>query len=669
MRPLYAYRPDIDGLRALAIIVVICFHAFPSYLSGGFIGVDVFFVISGFLITQILNQQRQQANFSLSEFYSGRIRRLFPALIVVLSACCAFGWAALLADEYKHLGKLTLASTLFASNFVLWSETGYFDYAADAKPLLHIWSLGIEAQFYLLWPVALWAASRAGFSVLRLCLLLMIGSLALNVVIAPQSPTHAFYSPVTRMWELLSGCLIAQLQQFKLNQSDSNRAANQQNLFRNNAFSAMGLVLIVASAVLFDRDLSFPGIWAVAPVAGTALIIMAGEQAWLNRQVLSRRVLVSIGLISFPLYLWHWPILSFAKIISGTRPSWEIQAALVATAFGLAAITYRWMEQPLRYGKNLHRKTQWLIGGMVAMAITASVIFLQDGFARRYQNQLIEKQLADLKFDLPDTQVWYCANASQEGPRCHATGPNPSVVVMGDSHALTIYSGLINRFKSKGEVIGLYGASDGCPPLLDVVIQDLGGDARNCLVKSSQAIRRVISDPGIKHLILTSRGPMYATAQGYGEIESEQFGSWVLNSKDEPRGQRTNQEVFARGLASTLDALLSAGKAVTFLHDVPELGFDIRSCFSFRPLAFNSSMMNPCAVSKSAFEQRTQAYRLMVNQILAERPTVKVVDLAEALCDETWCYGSKDGVLFYIDDDHLSHRGAEYVVKQLWDRF
>jgi peptidoglycan/LPS O-acetylase OafA/YrhL len=667
--PLYSYRPDIDGLRALAIIAVVCFHAFPSHLSGGFVGVDVFFVISGFLITQILNQQRQQDNFSLSAFYSGRIRRLFPALIIVLSACCTFGWVALLADEYKHLGKLTLASTVFVSNFVLWGETGYFDYAADAKPLLHLWSLGIEGQFYLLWPAVLWMASRARFSALGLCCGLMLVSLALNLVIAPQSPAHAFYSPVTRMWELLSGGLIAQLQQCKLNQSDSNASVSRLSAFKNNALPTIGLVLIVASAVMFDKDLSFPGIWAVVPVAGTILIIMAGEQAWLNRRILSRPVLVSIGLISFPLYLWHWPILSFAKIISGTRPPWEIQAALVTVAFGLAVITYRWVEQPLRFGKNLRQKTHWLIVGMIALASTGSVIFLQDGFARRHQNQLVETQLADLKFDLPDTQHWYCANATPEGPRCHATGPNPSVVVIGDSHALTIYTGLINRFKSKGEVVGLYGASDGCPPLLDVVIQDLGGDSRNCLIKGSQAIRRVISDPSIKQVILMSRGPMYTTAKGYGEVESEQFGSWALHFKDESRGTRTNKEVFALGLARTLDALLSAGKKVTFLHDVPELGFDIRNCFSFRPLAFSSRLMDPCAVSKSAFEERTQAYRLMVNQILAERPAVKVIDAAEALCDETWCYGSKDGVLLYIDDDHLSHRGADYVVKQLWDKF
>jgi hypothetical protein len=240
---------------------------------------------------------------------------------------------------------------------------------------------------------------------------------------------------------------------------------------------------------------------------------------------------------------------------------------------------------------------------------------------------------------------------------------------MGDSHALTIYAGLVELFKSRGQAIGLYGGSDGCPPLLNVVIQDLGGDTRNCLKKGSQAILRVIKDPAIKQVILTSRGPMYTTGKGFGDVESSQFGTWVLHFEGEDRGLRTNEEVFHRGLANTLDALLAAGKKVSFLHDVPELGFDIRNCFSFRPLVISSKVMNPCAVSKSDFIKRTESYRAGVNQILAERPDIKVIDLAQALCEEEWCFGSKNGVLFYIDDDHLSIRGAEYVVRQLSEKF
>jgi hypothetical protein len=295
--------------------------------------------------------------------------------------------------------------------------------------------------------------------------------------------------------------------------------------------------------------------------------------------------------------------------------------------------------------------------------------YSQDGFKSRATDKAIEAQLADLKFDIPDSEGWYCQDMSHDSPRCHATGPKPSVVVIGDSHALTIYSGLRERFKEKGQDIGLYGASDGCPPLLNVVIQDQGGDFRNCLKKGTQAIQRVIADAAVKEVILTSRGPMYTTAKGFGDVELEQFGPWVLHFDGEDKGVRSNEEVFVLGITKTLDALLAAGKKVTFLHDVPELGFDIRSCFAFRPLTITSKVGSPCAVSRKEFEARTEAYRAMVNKILSQRPEIKVIDLSAALCNEKWCWGARDDTLFYIDDDHLSHRGADYVVRQLWDKF
>ena len=243
------------------------------------------------------------------------------------------------------------------------------------------------------------------------------------------------------------------------------------------------------------------------------------------------------------------------------------------------------------------------------------------------------------------------------------------MVVIGDSHALMIYAALRERFKAKGQDIGLYGGSDGCPPLLNVIIQDQGGDPRNCLKKGTLAIERIIADPAIKEVILTSRGPMYTMAKGFGEVESDQFGTWVLHFKGEKPGEKDNETVFSIGLSQTLDALLAAGKKVTYLHDVPELGFDIRRCASFRPLSLTAKGPDSCAVSRNDFEARTKAFKRMVDNILGQRPDIKVIDLSEALCDNDWCYGSKNGALFYIDDDHLSHRGSDYVVRRLWDRF
>ncbi len=664
-----SYRPDIDGLRAIAVLSVIAFHAFPSWLPGGFIGVDVFFVISGFLITALIQDNLQQQSFSFGAFYAGRARRLFPALIVVLLSCQLFGWFALLSDEYQALGKHVAASAAFIPNLIFWSESGYFDYAADAKPLLHLWSLGVEEQFYLLWPAVIWLAFRYRFSLMKTCITLLVVSLLLNLIMTEEAASAAFFLPVTRMWELLSGCLLALLLRSGTVIAASTSAGLAKSPLIPQVISIVGLALLMAGLVFVDQDLSFPGPWALVPVLATAALLMAGQGAWINQTVLCSRLLVWTGLISYPLYLWHWPLLSFARILEGGKPDWQIRGALVLVSFLLATLTYLLIERPIRFGRHLKAKTFTLAAIMVVSGGLGLATFLQDGFASRIANKEIEAQLADLKFDLPDSGGWFCGEKSHDSPRCHSTGPDPTVVVIGDSHALTIYSALSERYKAKGQTIALYGASDGCPPLLNVVIQDQGGDARNCLKRGSQAIERIIADPAVKEVILTSRGPMYTSGYGFGEIESDQFGTWVLHVKGEERGVRSNEEVFAKGLEQTLDALLAAGKKLTYLHDVPELGFDIRSCFSFRPLSWSRKNDAPCAVSRKDFEDRTESYRQMVNRILAQRPEIRVIDLAEALCDEKWCLGAKNGVLFYMDDDHLSHRGAAYVVNSLWSKF
>jgi hypothetical protein len=420
---------------------------------------------------------------------------------------------------------------------------------------------------------------------------------------------------------------------------------------------------------VLDSDSEFPGVWALLPVLGTVLVIWGGQHAWINQSIFAQRWLVSIGLISYPLYLWHWPLFSFTRVLEGRQPDWPIATLLLLAAFILAYLTYHLVERPIRKRRRNSFKTLVLIALLCALGLLGLITLLNDGFPARISNKEIETQLADLKFDIPDGTEWYCKDAPGEGPRCHSTGAKPTVVVLGDSHALTIYSGLKGLFQAKGKTIGLYGASDGCPPLIDVVIQDQGGEARNCLSKGSTAIKRVLADPAIEEVILISRGPMYTTGKGFGEIELDQFGTWVLHFEREPKGLRSNEEVFSVGLAKTLDALISSGKKVTFLHDVPELGFDIRSCFSFRPLTLSKNTKDPCAVSREEFEIRTKAYRSMVNSILQQRPEVKVIDLADALCDRKWCWAANNGGLLYIDDDHLSHRGAAYVINRLRDKF
>jgi len=663
------YRPDVDGLRAIAVLAVIAFHAFPEWCAGGFVGVDIFFVISGFLITKLIQEGLNKQTFSISDFYAGRVRRLFPALILVLLASQLFGWFALLSDEYKLLGKHTAASGFLISNWVFWSESGYFDYAANTKPLLHLWSLGLEEQFYLFWPLTLVLAFKYKLNAIRITSVLLLGSLLLNLVMVEKFSAATFFLPFTRMWELLAGSFLALFTSSSFVVSNPIRVQFLQHKWVAQGLSFLGLFLLFISLLFIDQDKRFPGGWAIVPVLGTCLIILAGHKSWFNHSVLSSKILVGTGLISYPLYLWHWPLLSFARILEQGQPDWQIRVLCIAIAFVFSLLTYLFIERPIRFGQHLRTKTYTLMALLLITTIFGLVTYLSEGFRSRFANQLIELQTADLVFNIPTNTDWYCVDASNEGPRCLSSGPDPSTVVMGDSHALTIYAGLVERYQAKGQTIGLYGGGDGCPPLLNVVIQDLGGDTRNCLKKGSQAILRVIKDPAIKEVILTSRGPMYTTGKGFGEVESSQFGTWVLHFDGEDRGLRTNEEVFLRGLADTFDALLAADKKVTFLYDVPELGFDIRSCFTFRPLVMTQKAMDPCAVRKIDFVARTKMHRAGVDSILSARPEIKVIDLAKALCDEEWCFASKNNILFYMDDDHLSLRGAEHVVRQLWDEF
>jgi peptidoglycan/LPS O-acetylase OafA/YrhL len=333
------YRPDIDGLRAIAILSVVGFHAFPNWINGGFIGVDIFFVISGYLISSIIFDSLEHNHFSFFEFYSRRIKRIFPALILVLIACFAFGWFVLLADEYKQLGKHIAGGAGFIANFIFWNESGYFDNASDTKPLLHLWSLGVEEQFYIAWPVLLWFDWKQRLNMLTIVIAVGIISFALNIArINGGHTVAAFYSPQTRFWELLTGSLLAYatLRQWNsfpklkhwldtwLGKLIYSHPPEGDGRSLRNIQSLLGAALIAVGVFVIAKENHFPGWWAVLPTLGTVMIIAAGMQAWLNSAVLGNRMLVWFGLISFPLYLWHWPLLSFARIVESETPSHEI---------------------------------------------------------------------------------------------------------------------------------------------------------------------------------------------------------------------------------------------------------------------------------------------------------------------------------------------------------
>ena len=316
------YRPDIDGLRAVAVLAVLLFHAFPRLIPGGFVGVDIFFVISGYLISSILFSSLEQNQFSLIDFYSRRIRRIFPALITIFVASFAVAWYFFYADELINLGRHMITSAAFIQNWMLASESGYFDASAEIKPYLHLWSLGVEEQFYIIWPLLLWGAWKCKANLLRLTALCLLLSFAWNLyeLYFAQS-TIAFYLPQVRFWELLLGALLAYYHLHPSSLSNpllinfSHSWFARVGLSQPNTRSVLGVALLLISFILINSQLVFPGFWALLPTIGSLLIISAGSQALFNRIILSNPVATWIGKISYPLYLWHWVLLVYLRIL------------------------------------------------------------------------------------------------------------------------------------------------------------------------------------------------------------------------------------------------------------------------------------------------------------------------------------------------------------------
>lgn len=363
------YRPDIDGLRAIAVVAVLIFHASPRWLRGGFVGVDIFFVISGYLISTIIFGSLAGKGFSYGEFYARRIRRLFPSLLLVLGATLAFGWFVLLTDEFRQLGKHLVASAGFVQNLALWGEAGYFDTAAESKPLLHLWSLAVEEQFYIFWPVLLGLAWWARGQWVKLWMLVAAGlSFTLSIVLVFRAPDAAFYMPLARVWELAAGGVLAWL---------SLRRQAHHTDRSGQWMSVAGLVLIVLGLFAIDRNKYFPGFWALLPVLGACLCIAAGPGAWLNRHVLGSRPFVWIGLISYPLYLWHWPLLAYARVLEeGVDPPRAVRFGALGVALLLAWLSYRFVEKPLRHRQG-PAVVAGLAGGMAVVAGLGALIWAQ----------------------------------------------------------------------------------------------------------------------------------------------------------------------------------------------------------------------------------------------------------------------------------------------------
>jgi peptidoglycan/LPS O-acetylase OafA/YrhL len=615
-----AYRRDIDGLRAIAVLSVVLFHAFPTWLHGGFIGVDIFFVISGFLITGILVRELGQGSFSFAHFYARRIRRIFPALVLVLGASLAFGWFALFPDEYQQLGKHTVGGAGFAANFFYWAQVGYFDTAAETKPLLHLWSLGIEEQFYIVWPVVLLLAWKLRLNLLATAALLGLASFGLNVATVAHNGTAAFYNPASRAWELLIGAGLACMH------ARAAQAPARASKISPNLLAWAGVALLVAGLVLITRQRHFPGGWPLLPTLGAAFLIAAGPQAWFNRVVLSNRPMVWVGLISYPLYLWHWPLLSFAQIVESGVPAPAIRGAAVGAAIVLAWLTYLLVERPLRGGAAARWKVPALCVLMLAVASAGAYIYEKEGLPTR---KAVEDSVANQKALIVvedkanaaackkrygfEGQYQYClqADATRE----------PTVVLVGDSHAYHVSAGLLKYYSSIGENLLMLGTR--------FPYWGLNPEESPYQRATDPMLDLALSMPSVKTVVFTT----------------------YLRFHTEPEVRH-----YVDAARTTFRRFLGAGKNIIFMNDVPALRFDPRSCIKRAGVASSATRV-PCAIPLGAWEEQITKHNIIVEELKKEFPQIQWFDAAPAFCDDRECRAMIDGRLMYRDDNHLSYDG------------
>jgi peptidoglycan/LPS O-acetylase OafA/YrhL len=479
-----SYRRDIDALRGIAVLSVVAFHVFPDYVKGGFVGVDVFFVISGFLISTIIFKNLSQGEFSFTDFYIRRIKRIFPALSLLLVACFVFGWSMLFSNEYQTLGKHVAAGAGFLSNVVLWKEAGYFDRVSELKPLLHLWSLGIEEQFYIVWPLLAWVAWKAGKRIVPFIVIVWVSSFVLNLLcvfhalytptilnkfVILNSPVAAFFSPVTRFWELLSGSLLGYVSFTSKNTlPDNTEGITRWNVNTlANSKGIIGAMFLASGVAWLDRDKAFPGAWALLPTLGTFLLIWAGQGAWINRKLLGNELLVFVGLISYPLYLWHWPLLSFTHILNGGSPSIRVRIAVVVISFVLAALTYRLVEKPVRASSNLGVPA-FLLLAMICIGSVGFYVFKAKALPRLTSPELENIIEAVDEYEYPGKlkpfqyagRTFYTAYGKRPG----------TVLYVGDSNMQQYASRIENLILEQPDraKTAVFAAIGGCPPIPNV---------------------------------------------------------------------------------------------------------------------------------------------------------------------------------------------------------
>lgn len=631
------YRREIDGLRAIAVIAVILFHAGFDSLSGGFIGVDVFFVISGYLITSIILAELRDGTFSITHFYERRARRILPALFAVMIASLPLAWLLLPATEMRDFGQSVAAVALFFSNVLFLYQSGYFDTAAELKPLLHTWSLAVEEQYYIFFPIVLLILWRyRARQLMRWLSAFLLASLLLAQWASVVQPAAAFYLLPTRAWELLLGASAA------LYLSRNHRITVSKTLAEVAGFS--GLVLIGFSAVVYSKLTPFPGFYALAPTLGALLIILFSTRQSFVGRLLGSRLLVGIGLASYSAYLWHQPIFAFVRHaeISSDLEVRALQLLLVAL---LSYVGWKYIESPFRSRQNFSRGQILLLSttGAIFFIVIGGILHLQDGFPKAYGTD----------------------------PAHSSVMTNRDFIVIGDSHGGHLISGL--RSITSGKVAAY--TEGGCIPFRNVDRYDYRLIPGECATKVNRSLDKIVAKNPDAILLLSSMGPVYLDGTAFKGKDMDRVTGLGVELITDP-AIKDRWQIFEIGLRSTLLELSRLTKAtVVFALDVPELGIDYGCAkgqkeFLFLGIRIGDLLPDPnpesCGVSRQDYDDRVRRYRDLVASVVSEFPNVHFFDPAKEFCDDTRCKGFDQSFGYlYRDADHLSKAGSRFYASAL----
>lgn len=650
------HRRDIDGLRAVAILSVIGYHANSNWLPGGFVGVDVFFVVSGYLISGIIFRGLQRRTFSFAHFYARRVKRIFPALLIVLTIVTIFGWFSLFTDEYQLLGKHVAAGAAFVSNITLWKEAGYFDPAAELKPLLHLWSLGIEEQFYLLWPPLLYFAWTRRINPMIAIIAITIGSFALNAYWIREHEVRTFYLPFTRIWELSLGSILACVQVVGLGNRHPNLSgspggilAGSNGAVLRNGLAALGVLLLAAAIGGITKYQQYPGWWAALPTLGSLLLIGVGSQTWVNRTLLANPVMVFCGLISYPLYLWHWPLLSFQRIINAKEIPTAVLILTLALAVVLAWLTYRFVERPIRSSPKGLEPSVSLVAGALLVGTIGYLSFTQHIQPRSAKFGLEEIIAAS------EGQFFPGPHLKQIGGTVNpimAQGENRSkVLFVGDSEIQQYYP-RVDRLLTNdpfGTKSVIYSTRGGCPPIPHVRENHLP-DCDGLIEQGIELAR----DPDIDTVVIATDWSRYFLGIGDPETKAYYFddGSTKGPLRNAMGSEASNKALLA--FESMIAQFRGAKKKVYILLPAPTgLIFRPRSMIT-RSLSDLSFRIRGPNVTTASIVNQVSPIVMKLRQI-AKNTGAIIIDPITYLCAGPTCpVLTSQGTPVYRDATHIN---------------